>query len=88
MVNVIERLKELRDQVSNERDSELEGLAYVLPQYVTDHRDRTAYRQIDRQCNALARAIDRTIAVLDRAIADVEKAEGKINSEFSMSMFV
>jgi hypothetical protein len=46
------------------RDREIEGLAFVLPQYVADHNDKQAYRDIGRQVNQLARSLDRMIAAL------------------------
>lgn len=68
-------LLDLLNQLRAQRDSEVSMAAEVLPQYVTDHNNKAAYRQIDRQVNALARAWDRMIALIERTQLAAEKIE-------------
>lgn len=64
MDHISETLQSLANDLRQRKDSEVSELAFVLPQYVQDHNDTAAYRAIDKQVNALARAYDRMIALL------------------------
>jgi hypothetical protein len=66
MDHVSDTLNELREALQKARDNEISTARECLGQYVTDHRDTAAYRQIDRQVNQLAKAWDRMIARLDK----------------------
>jgi flagellar motility protein MotE (MotC chaperone) len=76
--HVSDELAEMLRVFRERRDSEVSELAYVLPQYVTDPDDKQAYRDIDRQVNALARAFDRMIAKLEKWQAEAEKIEASV----------
>ncbi len=73
-------LASMLDTFRSQRDNEISALAEVLPQYVQDHRDTAAYRAIDRQVNALARALDKMIAKLARWQAEAEKIESAVEN--------
>jgi hypothetical protein len=64
--HVSEQLAAIVADLRSRRDNEVSMAAEILPQYVTDHNDKAAYRAIDRQVNALARAWDRMIALVER----------------------
>ena len=51
-------LTELADQLAKNRDSEIVMADECLSQYITDHNDRDAWREKDRQVTRLARAWD------------------------------
>lgn len=75
MEHVSTVLAELRARLIKDRDNEVQELAFILPQYVTDSNDTAAYRAIDRQVNQLARAWDRMITRLEKWEAEAEKIE-------------
>ena len=75
---VSETIGEMLDTFRQRRDWEVSGLAEVLPQYVTDHNDRQAYRDIDQQVNALARALDKIIDRLGKWQAEAVKIESSV----------
>lgn len=77
MEHVSTMLKAKRDELFAARDNELMTASEVLTQYVTDHNDREAYRNIDREVNQLARAWDAMIKLLDQMIEKAEKIEAK-----------
>ena len=77
---VSEQLHEMLATFEANRDNEVSMLAEVLPQYVTDHNDRDAYRRIDRQVNALSRALDKMIKLLATARDKAEAIESSVDS--------
>jgi hypothetical protein len=76
MDHVSEVLAQLRDELISNRDDEISIASEVACQYVTDHNDTAAYRAIDREVNRLAKAWDRMIAMLDKAVIQAVKIEG------------
>lgn len=80
MTHISDTLEQLREELQSARDSEVSMLAEVLPQYVQDHNNKAAYRDIDQQVNALARAIDRMIAKLGKWQAEAEKIEQSVEN--------
>jgi hypothetical protein len=76
MEHVANSLRTLLSELRDNRDSEISMASEVLAQYVTDHRDRDAYRDNDRQVARLARAWDRMIALLERTVDKAERIEG------------
>ena len=76
MEHVTETLSGILEELRKNRDNEISTTAEVLGQYVTDHSDKQAYKNIDRQVNQLARAWDRMIALLERTVTPAEKIEG------------
>jgi hypothetical protein len=62
------------------RDNEISMASKVLEQYVTDHNDKAAYREIDRKVNALAKAWDRMIDRLDRWHTEAVRIEGSVDN--------
>jgi hypothetical protein len=79
MTHVADALDELLDELRANRDSEVATLAEVLPQYVQDHNDREAYKDIDRQVNAPAQAWDKMIALLERTAKRASKIEDSVD---------
>jgi hypothetical protein len=77
MEHVSDMLKAKRQELFDARDGEIQMASEVLGQYVTDHNDKSAYREIDRKVNKLARAWDKMIALLDKAIERAEAIEQK-----------
>ncbi len=75
MDHVSETLNDLREAMVKARDNEISTASEVLAQYVTDHNDKDAYRQIDRQVNQLAKAWDKMIARLEKWGSEAEKIE-------------
>lgn len=73
-------LSSVLDDLRANRDSEVMMLAETLPQYATDHNDKAAYRDIDRQVNALARAWDRMISLVEQTVPKVQKIETSVVS--------
>ncbi len=73
-------LEELAAELSKRKDSEVEGLSFVLPQYVADHNDKAAYRAIDKQVNALAKAYDRMIALIEKTAKQAQVIEQSVDS--------
>jgi hypothetical protein len=80
MTHVTAALDELLDELRANRDSEVATLAEVLPQYVTDHNDREAYKDIDRRVNALAQVWDKMIALLERTSKRAAEIEASVDS--------
>jgi hypothetical protein len=70
-------LSRLKNDLYSARDNEVSMASEVLAQYVTDHNDAQAYRDIDRQVNQLARAWDRMISRLEKWQAEAEKIEAQ-----------
>lgn len=73
-------LTTLRDELIARREHEISMAAEVLGQYVTDHNDRDAYKEIDRQVNRLAKAWDKMIAKLERWSAEAESIEASADN--------
>jgi endonuclease IV len=80
MEHVSKTLQTLLDELRSEKDSEVSMLAEVLPQYVTDHNDKQAYRDIDKQVNALARSWDRMISLIEKTAGKAETIENSVES--------
>jgi hypothetical protein len=76
MTHVSDTLNQLREELVKSRDSEISMASEVMGQYVTDHNDAGAYREIDREVNRLAKAWDRMIAKLEKWEAEAVKIEG------------
>jgi hypothetical protein len=75
MEHIAERLAAMVAELRERRDWEVVMAAEGAGQYVQDHRDAAAYRQIDRQVDALAKAWDRMIALLEKTGAQAQKIE-------------
>jgi hypothetical protein len=78
--NVSASLEEMLDRFQRDRDNEISALAEVLPQYIQDHNDRAAYREVDRQVNALAKALDRMIAFLRKSVKQADAIEKSVEN--------
>lgn len=72
-------LNDLASDVDDKGDEEVSLLSEVLPQYVQDHNDAAAYRDIDRQVNALSRAYQRIVTKITKCADDVKKIEKSID---------
>jgi len=77
MEHVSARLLAMANDLGKARDNEVSMAQEVLGQYVQDHRDKDAYRQIDRQVNALARAWDRMEFLLRKSAERAEAIEAR-----------
>jgi len=77
MEHVSEVLESLITDLRKNRDNEVCTAGEVLVQYITDHSDKEAYREVDRQVTRLARAWDLMIAHLERSLARAVVIEGK-----------
>ena len=75
MEHVSDVLNELRATLYAVCDDEVSMAFEVGAQYITDHNDASAYRDLDRQVNALARSWYRMIAALDKWEAQARKIE-------------
>jgi hypothetical protein len=75
MEHVSESLNAILAEVRQNRDNEVSMAAEVLPQYVTDHHDKDAFRSIDRQVATLARSWDKMIALLERTVLSARRIE-------------
>ena len=75
MDHVSETVQDLLETLRQNRDNEVSMAAEVLPQYITDHNDKDAYREVDRQVNRLARQWDAMIRLLERTLPKIEKIE-------------
>lgn len=75
MRHVSNIIRELRETLQANRDSEVSMAGEVLCQYITDHNDASAYRAIDRQVTQLARSWDRMITKLKKWEAEAERIE-------------
>ena len=75
-----EELAAILETFRSQRDNEVSILAEVLSQYVQDHRDTAAYRDIDRQVNAFACGLDKMIGRLAKWQAEAEKIEGAVEN--------
>lgn len=80
MEHVSEVLSNLRETLAKARDNEISEAVFILPQYVTDHNDKAAYREIDRKVNALAKAWDKMIAKLEKWEVEAEKVEASVEN--------
>ncbi len=78
--NVTDTITQLLEEFRAKRDSEIDALSFVLPQYVTDHNDTAAYRNIDKQVNQLAKGLDRMIALLEKTAIQSAKIEGSVEN--------
>lgn len=76
---VSELLEQLAEDFFKRRDYELMA-AQDAYQYITDHRDRAAFREVDRQINALARAWDRMIDKLQKWAKEARAIERSVPS--------
>lgn len=68
-------LGQLRNDLVKARDNEVSMASECLAQYVTDHNDRQAYKNIDHQVNQLAKAWDKMIAQLEKWEYAAQKIE-------------
>src|SRR6516165_2135447 len=80
MERIADKLTELRNELFRNRDNELMTLAESLSSYISNWNDSSTYRENERQVNALARAIDRMLALLDKTIAQATKIENSVDS--------
>ena len=76
---VSEVLAELLKDLRESRDGEIMAASEVLPQYVTDHNDKAAYREIERKITGLARGWDKMISLLEVTVAKAEKIEESVD---------
>jgi hypothetical protein len=72
---IAEALCALRAEIASARDNEIMTASEVLSQYVTDHNDKAAYRENDRQVVRLAKAWDKMIDMLDKAAVKARDIE-------------
>lgn len=79
-MHVSSQLKEMRDDLFKRRDNEVTMAHEVGSQYITDHNDAAAWRDLDRSTNRLARAWDKMIARLDKWIIEAEKIEASADN--------
>ena len=77
---VSEEIGAMLDTFRGNRDSEIQALAEVLPQYITDHNDRDAWWNCDRQVNKLATALDKMIARLAKWQTEAQKIEASVEN--------
>jgi translation initiation factor 2B subunit (eIF-2B alpha/beta/delta family) len=75
MEHVSDTLQEMRDELYKARDNEVSMCSEIGVQYITDHHDTEAYKEVERQANQLARAWDRMIARLDKWTEEARKIE-------------
>ena len=80
ITRISDALHAMSVDLASRRDSEVQELSFVLPQYVTDHNDKQAYRDIDKQVNALARAYDRLISLLEKTSTQSRRIESSVDS--------
>ena len=76
MEHVSDTLSDLREALYRARDNEISMASECGSQYITDHNDTQAYRDLDREVNRLARAWDRMITKLDKWHDEAVKIEG------------
>lgn len=74
MTHISEQLADIHAELLKNRDNEVSIAQEVLVQYITDPCAQ-AYRDVDRQVNALARAYDRMIASVAKWEASARKIE-------------
>jgi hypothetical protein len=74
-----ERLRELAIETDKMREQEVTLAEEVLPQYIIDHNDREAWRDVDRQVNALNRQWEKLVSVIEKAADAVRKIESDPN---------
>lgn len=75
MLHIAETLQTTLEEMRRNRDNEISMASEVRMQYITDHNDKAAYREADREVNRLAKAWDRMIALLEKTVASAEKIE-------------
>jgi len=80
MLAVSEQLKEILDELRSRRDQEITMAHEVGSQYIADHNDQEAWRLLELQVNALARAWDRMIVEIQKWIVRAEKIEGSVDN--------
>lgn len=76
---VSETLEKMADMLYRARDREVSMAAEVLVQYITDPSP-AAYRSVDRQVNALARAFDRLISKCQTWAKEAQKIENSVEN--------
>lgn len=62
---VSQTLAEMRLELSRRKNQEVCMASEVRMQYITDHKDKAAYRRADAEVNKLAKAWDKMIAKLE-----------------------
>ena len=80
MEHIADKLTELRNELFRNRDNEIAMLDEVLNSYVSHWNDEDQHRENERQVNALTRAIDRMLALLDKTIAQATTIENSVDS--------
>lgn len=80
MEHVSKTLNDLRNELFKARDSEIMAAQECGAQYITDHNDKAAWRDLDRSVNALARAWDKMIAKLEKWIKEAEAIESSVEN--------
>lgn len=80
MTHVSDALNELRNELFAARDNEIQEAQFVGSQYITDHNNAQAYKDLDKRVNALARAWDRMIAKLEKWHDEAAKIENSTDS--------
>jgi len=68
------------NKLVSRRDSEISTAAEGMVQYITDHRDKEAFRRVDREVKALARAWDRMIDLLDKTSKKAAEIEASVEN--------
>jgi hypothetical protein len=80
LTKVSAKLAELREELYKARDNEISMANECASQYVTDHGDKSSYRDIDRAINRLAKAWDKMIDKLDKWTVEAEKIEASCDN--------
>ena len=86
MAEKTERISETLDDILTwlhaNRDNEVQMCAEILPQYIQDHNDKQAYRDVDKQVKALGKAWDKMITLITKARQQVAAIENQPDINF------
>jgi prefoldin subunit 5 len=80
MEHISQQLQVMRDALYKARDNEVSMASECGSQYITDHNDADAYRELDKSVNRLARAWDKMIAKLDKWTEEANKIEASCDN--------
>lgn len=72
---VAETLNAMRNELLAARDDEIMQASECLAQYVTDHNDKSAWRENERTVDRLTKAWDKMIAKLDKWTTEASTIE-------------
>lgn len=80
MTHVSEQLNDILAELVSARDNEIMMASEVGCQYITDHNDRDAWRDLDRRVNKLAHAWDKMIARVEKWQVEAERIENSCDN--------